>query len=103
MTERCPKCGVEQDPEHPICIHMSGRKGGRKMAERGSDYFRELGRRGGATTKSRIDAGELPPYTEIGKRGGVANKAKQRPSYFREIGTRGGAKMAALCAANRKA
>jgi len=48
----CPKCGTRQDPEHPVCVHLMGAKGGRKaqrtLLERyGTEKHAEAGRKGG--------------------------------------------------------
>lgn len=45
---QCPTCGVWQDPEFPICLHMAGRKGGRKtVAKHGRKHFEKIGHKGG--------------------------------------------------------
>ena len=39
----CWKCGTEQDPEKPICCHLTGKKGGTKTRERlGREHYRQM-------------------------------------------------------------
>lgn len=50
---KCPRCGTEQDPNHPLCAHMIGAKGGKNahktiMEKYGREHYREAGRKGAA-------------------------------------------------------
>jgi general stress protein YciG len=84
---KCLTCGVEQDPDAPVCIHMAGRKGGLKTAlTHGPEHFREAGRRGG----ERIALRGREYYQEIGRKGGEANLAKHGAVFMSEIGKKGG-------------
>lgn len=50
-TVTCDRCGVEQDPENPICVHLSTRKAGRasKLARaHGAEHYAWMGRRSAA-------------------------------------------------------
>lgn len=108
--ESCPRCGIEQDPEHPVCIHMAGRKGGRKLvATKGvKNFFNRWGRRGGAKTR---DIMGLEFYNKIGKKGGDTVKAtygkdfyielvakKYGRPFFSSIGKKGGNRLRTLVA-----
>jgi general stress protein YciG len=97
---KCPKCGVEQDPVSPICIHMAGKKGGAKMAERGPEFFRAIGHKGG-TANLKKNGREF--LVRIGAKGGAANSAKHGPEHFSRIGKKGGGRLRALAAAGRAA
>jgi hypothetical protein len=42
-TTVCPKCGVKQDADNPICSHLNGRKGGRLTLRRyGRKHFKRM-------------------------------------------------------------
>ncbi len=116
LLTKCPKCGIEQDPEKPVCSHMMGKKGG-KIATVGRDMH-ELGRKGGSAVKAKYgpdfykamgakggaavrDKRGQEFYRGIGKMGGEALKKSAPPGYFEEIGAKGGQRMKALCAAGK--
>lgn len=61
----------------------------RLKADRGPDYFREIGRLGGKATAKRHGRKFL---SSIGKRGGRSNAKKGR-RHFEEIGAKGGARL----------
>ncbi len=57
MIVVCLKCGIQQDPESPICIHLAAAKGGRRAApvvrERyGLEHYRRAGRLGTAAARA---------------------------------------------------
>lgn len=94
MKEKCLKCGLDQDPTKPVCLHMAGRKGGQKVSEtHGPDFYSEIGRKGGLNTKNRS-----PDFmSRIGKLGGA--KMKERGTqYYKDIGRKGGNARAASIA-----
>lgn len=50
----CPSCGVPQDPDRPVCMHMAGAKGGRRtMADRGREFYERIGKKGGKVSGKR--------------------------------------------------
>jgi len=50
----CPKCGLVQDEEKPVCVHMVGRKGGlRRLEKHGRESMSEMGKRGGASLAAK--------------------------------------------------
>lgn len=58
MIVKCPRCGAKQDPEHPNCIHMVGRKGGLAakqvvQARYGKEHYRRAGIASGAARRAR--------------------------------------------------
>lgn len=71
MTEACSKCGVVQDPEHPSCVHMAARKGGlRTVKNRGPEFYRAIGRKGGRTNaalRGRIGGQRVRELIERGR------------------------------------
>lgn len=85
----CPKCGVEQDEAKPRCPHMMGRRGGVITRERyGKEFYRKMGKKGGAEIAKRGSG----HFQRIGKLGGAAVRAKMGEEYFESIGAKGGAK-----------
>lgn len=96
----CPKCGLEQDPEHPQCIHLAGRKGGKRGAAKRD--MRMIGRLGGLANLAKRGLGH---YREIGAKGGevIKQMAQKNPDYWKEIGRKGGAKTAELVRLGRAA
>ncbi len=112
----CPKCGIEQDPEKPVCTHMMGKKGG-KIATEDRDMS-ELGKRGGAAVKAKHgiefykkigakggksvrDKRGIEFYRGIGKMGGEALKKSVPSGYYEAMGAKGGARIKELCAAGK--
>jgi general stress protein YciG len=115
--ETCPKCGTVQDPEHPVCVHMVGRKGGREVAKRGPEFYAAIGQKGGATNFARHGAEAMRAigkrggdatkasgldYSAIGKLGGAATKALG-PEHYAALGRKGGARLRALVRRGRQA
>jgi hypothetical protein len=112
----CPKCGIEQDPEKPVCSHMMGRKGGKISTEgrdmhelgrkgglanrdqHGHEFYVKIGKMGGAAVLGKRGVGYL---REIGAKGGKALTESAPPGHFKEIGTKGGRKTKDLCAAGK--
>jgi len=112
----CPKCGLEQDPEKPVCSHMMARKGGRitaashdmhelgrkgglaNRAKHGPEHYTKIGKMGGAAVLAKRGVGYL---REIGAKGGKALTESAPPGHFKEIGTKGGRKTKDLCAAGK--
>lgn len=112
----CPKCGIEQDPEKPVCSHMMGKKGGKistegrdmpelgrkgglaNRAKHGPEHYKEIGAKGGAAVR---DKRGTRFYREIGKMGGEALKKSAPPGHFEEIGTKGGRRTKELCTAGK--
>ena len=65
MNVTCISCGLRQDPDHPKCVHLTGRKGGKKTAtvlttRYGTEHFQAIGRKGAAVrwAKRRSDGTE---------------------------------------------
>lgn len=116
LKTMCPKCGIEQDPDEPTCIHMVGKKGGRvasakqdmralgKMggdavkAKRGLGFYQEIGRKGGQAVRDKKGP-EF--YRVIGEMGGQALKKAAPPGHFEAIGTKGGQRTKDLCKAGK--
>jgi len=112
----CPKCGIEQDPEKPVCAHMMGRKGGKNAvagrdmhelgrkgglanrAKHGHEFYVKIGMMGAAAVLAKQGVGYL---REIGAKGGAALKKAAPPGYFEAIGAKGGQKVKDLCAAGK--
>ncbi len=62
-------------------------KGGEAVkAKYGSDFFREIGRKGGQTIRNR----GVEYLREIGRAGGESTKARHGTSHYAEIGRIGG-------------
>jgi hypothetical protein len=62
------------------------RNGGLKVKERyGVEHFREICRKGGATTKS-----QRPDYAELGRKGGNATNERHGQAHYKRIGSLGG-------------
>ena len=57
-----------------------GRKGGLSIRERGVEYLREIGKQGGEATKARHG---VEHYSEIGRRGGQRGKGQPKPGTGR--------------------
>ena len=76
-----------------------GKMGGKKVAERGREFFATIGKQGGDKVKATHD---VDFYKTIGKMGGdkVAERGRE---FYKEIGRKGGAKVKALIEAGRKA
>lgn len=87
MIVSCPKCGVVQDEEKPLCSHMLGKRGGAVTTARyGREHFSEIGKKGGATIKGTRGS-EF--YSKIGRLGGAAMKTRGE-GYYSTIGKKGG-------------
>ncbi len=67
-----------------MTVEEAGRKGGQKVkAQRGSEFFSEIGKKGGVARKQ-----QGADYKELGRRGGEARK--QQGADYRELGRKGG-------------
>lgn len=88
MDEKKPKGKPGPMKGDPRAV-AGGKKGGDTVkAERGPEFFKEIGRKGGQATKEKHG----PEYfAEIGKKGGQAVKAAHGPEFYADIGRKGGA------------
>ena len=68
-----------------MTVREAGQIGGKKRADAGTDYA-ELGKKGGSETRKR----GLDYYREIGRKGGAACAATHGPAHYAAIGKKGG-------------
>lgn len=67
-----------------MTVEEAGRMGGEKVkAQRGSEFYSEIGKKGGVARKS-----QGADYKDLGKRGGEARK--EQGADYRELGRKGG-------------
>jgi general stress protein YciG len=93
-TEKCPRCGLVQDPEKPQCIHMAGKKGGRaNFAKHGREHYAKIGAQGGASVLAQHG---VEHYTAMGRKGGIAVRDERGVTFYEEIGRKGGQRIAEL-------
>lgn len=87
MIISCPKCGVVQDEEKPLCSHMLGKLGALvTLARYGREHLSKIGKKGGDVIKGTRGS-EF--YSKIGRLGGAAMK-KRGEGYYSTIGKKGG-------------
>ncbi len=72
--------------EGGMTVQEAGRLGGRKVRdERGSEFYQEIGRKGGEARKQQgVD------YHELGRMGGQKVKEERGAEFFSDIGRKGG-------------
>ena len=74
----------EVRPSGKMTVEEAGRMGGQKVkAQRGSEFYSEIGKKGGVARKS-----QGADYKDLGKRGGEARK--EQGADYRELGRKGG-------------
>lgn len=70
-----------------MTVAEAGRLGGLEVAKRGREFFREIGRKGGAAVKKSMGP-EF--FRAIGRKGGYAARNKHGLEFYEEIGRKGG-------------
>ena len=68
-----------------LSVREAGRKGGEKTARRGSEFYREIGKKGGRSRASELGSAG---FKQLGQRGGKA--VSQDHVHMVEIGRKGG-------------